>query len=91
MTFADLKTLQLRIKSIWKYVGKLCKCFGCLIPAITCAIPNVNNGAITCQDNTVAAYNEQCSVSCNDGFTGNASSVTCGNGGDLEPISVCQG
>ena len=62
-----------------------------MLLAITCAIPNIDNGAITCQDSTVAEYNEQCSVSCNDGFIGNASAVTCENSGDLEPTTVCQG
>ena len=62
-----------------------------MLLAITCAIPNIDNGAITCQDSAVAEYNEQCSVSCNDGFIGNASSVTCENSGDLEPTTVCQG
>jgi len=52
---------------------------------VTCPIPKIDFGNITCIAAEEGSYNEICTVTCNDGYIGD-SSVTCGTDGDWDKV-----
>ena len=61
-----------------------------IVLAQRCPIPDIANGSIDCID-TEAEFEEDCSVSCEEGFTSDLDTVRCEASGLLEPMPQCRG